>query len=258
MPDTAAITALIKAASANSPRSRQAELGPSQAGEPCTRRLGYQMLDWPRPARDIDPWAAVQGTAVHTWLADLFRAENRRLGRDRYLIEQRVCPVAPGEEFGLPGNLAGSADLFDRDTGVVTDWKNSSPARIAKYRAEGPGPQYRAQAHLYGAGMALAGEHVRSVSIVFLPRAVFLDGLHIWTEPYAPAIARAALDRLAAIRQTLIALDPERSTGRWAYLPTDPSSCRFCPWLVPGSRYLAGGCPGHLDAAPASAESLIA
>ena len=257
------VPALIKQAAAAAPRSQQIDMGPSEAGEECVRRLAYKIADWHKPdGRYHDPWAAVQGVAVHAWLAEVFRAENERLGRERYLVEQRVEPVTPAEvgQLGLPGNLAGSCDLFDRDTGLVTDWKLTSPERLRHYAAHGPGRKYRTQAHLYGRGLVNAGERVTDVSIVFLPRAVFLDGLHVWSQPYDPAVAEAAFRRLAAIRGTLIALDPEAYPGRWGVFPTAPGSCRHCPWLVPGSRYLARGCPGHLDAASpaASVESLIA
>jgi hypothetical protein len=255
-----AVRRLIAQAAAAAPRSQQIDMGPSEAGEPCARRLAYKIIDWRKPGRDLDPWAAVQGTAIHAWLAEVFRGENRRLGRERYLVEQRVHP-ADGAELGLPGELAGCADLFDRDTGLVTDWKLTSPDQLRHYAAAGPGQKYRTQAHLYGRGLANAGEHVRDVSIVFLPRATFLDGLHVWSEPYDPAVAEAAFRRLAAIRYALIALDPEANPGRWGLFPTAPGSCRQCPWLKPGSRYLARGCPGHLDpASPAEsiAESLIA
>jgi hypothetical protein len=178
------------------------------------------------------------------------------------LVERRVQPVSDGDaaRLGIPGNLAGSCDLFDRDTCLVTDWKLTSPERLRTYAADGPGPKYRIQAHLYGRGLASAGERVTDVSVAFLPRATTLDGIHVWSEPYDPAVADKALQRFAAIRDALIALDPEANPGRWGFFPTAPGSCRYCPWLKPGSRYLAGGCPGHLDdAAPASpAESLIA
>jgi len=261
MPNVTDLPSLIKRHAAAAPRSQQIDMGPSEAGEPCTRRLAYKILDWHKPGRDLDPWAAVQGVAVHTWLAEVFRAENQRLGRDRYLIEQRVTPVTDADaQLGLPGWLTGSCDLFDRDTGLVTDWKLTSPERLGHYTAEDPGRKYRTQAHLYGRGLVNAGEHVKDVSIVFLPRATYLDGLHVWSEPYNPAIAEAAFKRLAAIRDTLAALDPEKYPGRWGFFPTAPGSCRHCPWLKPGSRYLARGCPGHLDpASPAeSIDSLIA
>jgi hypothetical protein len=256
------ITEVITLAAAAAPRSRQVELGPSEAGEPCTRRLAYKLLDWDRPDRAMDRWAPVQGVAVHAWLAEAFRAENERLGRDRYLIERRVQPLTDEQarQAGLPGGLAGSCDLFDRDQGLVTDWKHVGRTRLAKYTAEGPGQQYRTQAHLYGRGMAAAGEDVRDVAVVFLPRASSLTGIHVWREPYDPAVAAAVVARLTAIRDAVIALDPEKYPGRWGLFPTAADSCRFCPWLKPGSRYLAMGCPGHLDAASPAApfESLIA
>ena len=112
---------------------------------------------------------------------------------------------------------------------MLTDWKLTSPERLRHYAAEGPGPKYRAQAHLYGRGLANAGEHVTAVSIVFLPRATFLDGLHVWSEPYDPAVAEAALQRLAAIRDPLIALDPERDPGRWGCSPRPPDRAVTVP-----------------------------
>ncbi len=242
-------------------------MGPSEAGEECTRRLAYKLMDWPATGRDPDPWPAVQGVAVHAWLADAFRAENERLGRERYLVEQRVEPAGADDvtRLGLaghtvvPGNLAGSCDLFDRDTGTVIDWKLTSPERLRQYAASGPGPKYRTQAHLYGSGLKNAGEHVATVSVAFLSRAASLS-MHVWSEPYSSAVADDALRRLASIRDALVALDVETSPGRWGLFPTAPGSCRHCPWLKPGSRYLAAGCPGHLDdtTVASSVGSLIA
>src|SRR5262249_28272716 len=60
----------VKYAAANAPRSLQAAPGPSELGTPCTRRLAYKTADWdPKPNSDTDPWASVQGTAVHAWMA---------------------------------------------------------------------------------------------------------------------------------------------------------------------------------------------
>jgi hypothetical protein len=257
------LTRLIGDAAANAPRSLQEALGPSEAGEPCTRRLAYKMMYTPPVAAERDvPWAAIQGTAMHAWLADVFRVENTRLGRERYLTEQRVTPATDEDlrTLTLPSDLSGSCDLFDRDTGTVTDWKLTSPSRLKDYIRHGPGETYRVQGHLYGRGMTNAGETVRNVSVVFLPRATSLAGLHVWSEPYDPGIAEAALRRLAAIRDTLFALDPERNPGRWALFPASPETCRYCPWHKAGSRYLAAGCPGHPDAGivTGAPESLIA
>jgi hypothetical protein len=257
------VAGLIGVAAANAPRSLQQAMGPSEAGEPCTRRLAYKMLHMPHAAAERDvPWAAIQGTAVHAWMADVFRGENKRLGRERYLVEHRVRPASDEDlrTLTLPSDLSGSCDLFDRDTGTVTDWKLTSPTRLKEYVRHGPGDLYRIQGHLYGRGMASAGEDVRHVSVVFLPRTASLASMHTWSEPYDPAVAESALRRLAGIRDALFALDPEKFPGMWELFPASPQTCRFCPWLKPGSRYLAAGCPGHPDAAivTGGVESLIA
>jgi hypothetical protein len=247
----ATVTRNIRHAAAQAPRSQQTAIGMSEAGDPCTRKVAYKLLDWdPKPNSDTDPWASVQGTALHAWMEETYRAENTRLGRERYLIEATVR---------VPGGLGGHSDLFDRDHGAVIDWKHSSPSRITRYKAHGPGPTYRTQAHLYGLGQQLAGEDVQHVAIVFLPRAVTLTGIHVWTEPYDPAAAEAALQRLETIRSSILALDPETDPARWAMFPTADSACRYCPWFVPGSTDLSQGCPGDPGADTASSiESLIA
>ena len=233
----ASVIDTVKHAAAAAPRSVQQEVGPSEIGTPCVRRLGYRMLDWdPKPNRDTDPWAATIGTAVHAWMASTYEAENTRLGRERYLVEHRVH---------LPGGISGCADLFDRDTGGVRDWKITGPERLKGYRKNGPGDQYRAQAHLYGLGLQLAGETVREVAIVFLPRGGRIDALHVWSETYDPLVAVAALKRYRAVWDFHMLLDPETHPGRWAMLPTADAYCTYCPWFLPGSRDLSQGCPGH-------------
>jgi hypothetical protein len=237
----------VRRAAANAPRSLQVEVGPSQLGTPCTRRLGYSILDWdPKPNTDTDPWTSVIGTALHAWLAATYEALNDD-GKYRYLIEQRVH---------LPGGISGSCDLYDRDLGAVIDWKNTSPANVKGYRLGGPGQQYQWQAHLYGLGMQLAGEQVRAVAIVFLPRGGRIDGLHVWSEPYNPAIAVAALKRYQTVREFLWTLDPETHPGRWAWLPTADAHCNYCPFHLPGSADLSQGCPGH-QGSPARSVSAL-
>jgi hypothetical protein len=227
----------VKQAAANAPRSLQTAPGPSELGTPCRRRLVYKTLDWdPKPNTDTDPWAAIQGTAVHTWMAETFTAENAQHGYARYLIEHRVH---------LPYGISGSADLYDRHTGGVIDWKTTSLDNIRKYRRDGPGGQYRTQAHLYGLGLQLAGESPQYVADVFLPRGGRIDGLHVWAEPYDHTIAVQALQRYQAARDFALCLDPEANPQNWALLPTADAHCAYCPWYLPGSTDLSQGCPGH-------------
>lgn len=242
----AAVIGTVKQAAANAPRSLQAAVGPSELGTPCTRKLAYRALDWdPKPNKDTDPWASIQGTAVHAWMADVFAAENERLHKLedrcgthcwRYLIEHRVR---------LPGGISGSCDLFDRDTATVIDWKVTGLPRLKEYRQHGPGQQYRWQAHCYGLGLQLAGETVERVAIVFLPRGGRIDQLHAWSEPYDYRVAVEAIQRYQTVRETLAHLDVEGHPERWAALPTADAHCPYCPWFLPGSGYLPSGCPGH-------------
>lgn len=226
----------VKRADASAARSLQVALGPSEYGIPCTRRLAYKLLDWPTVNTDTDPWASIIGTAVHAWMEQTYSAENARLGYERYLIE-RTLQITP--------NLRGHSDLFDRDLGVVIDWKVVGLDRLKKYRANGPGEQYRTQAHLYGLGQQLAGERVEHVAIVFLPRGGRIDGLHVWTEPYDHRIAIEAIKRVDTIRSLLLHADPEANPAAWALFPTADAHCTYCPMFLPGSTDLSVGCPGH-------------
>jgi hypothetical protein len=230
------VVALVKHASANAPRSLQHAVGPSEIGTPCDRRLGYRLLAWPPVNVDTDPWASTVGTAIHAYLADVYTQRNAELGRGRYLIEQTVT---------LPGGITGHCDLYDTDTGDVVDWKTTGTDALAKYRKNGPGQQYRVQAHLYGLGWQLAGQTPRNVVVVFLPRGGRIDGLHVWSEPYDHRIAVDALKRYQAIFDFHVYVDPESHPDRWSLLDTADAYCAYCPWFLPGSPDLSKGCPGH-------------
>lgn len=231
------VTDVIKRTAQSDPRSLQAAVGPSEIGVPCVRRLAYKILDWPaKPNSDTDPWASVIGTAVHTWMAETYGKENRRLGRERYLIERRVW---------VPGPVYGNSDLYDRDRGVVIDWKVPGTEQMKKYRKGRPGDQYEKQAHIYGLGRQLAGETPEHVAIVFLPRAGRLDGMHVWSEPYSPATAVEAMQRYQATRDAAWSLDPAAHPDHWALFPTADAYCTYCPFYLPGSTDLGKGCPGH-------------
>ncbi|MEV7011569.1 hypothetical protein [Streptosporangium sp. NPDC051022] len=225
----------VKNAGANAPRSLQRVIGPSEIGMPCTRRMAYKLLDWPEVNTDSDPWASIIGTATHTWMAETYEAENRRLGRERYLVEKRLH---------IRGNIYGSADLYDRDLRVNNDWKIVGADRLKDYRTKGPGDQYRIQAHTYGLGQENAGEQVEHVAITFLPRGGRIDGLHVWTEPYDRSIALGALERLDNVLVALDALDPATNPQNWAMFPATEAYCTYCAYFQPGSTDLSRGCPG--------------
>ena len=233
----------VKHAAANAPGHCRSLPGPSDLGTPCTRRLAYAM-NWPQPNADTDPWATIIGTAVHAWMAEMYEARNRAPGHDRYLIEHRVYLPAG------PDGISGSADLFDRDIGRVIDWKVTGLPNLRKYRASGPGQQYRTQGHQYGLGRQLAGDQPKDIAIVFLPRGGRITDLYVWTEPYHPQVAVDAIKRYEATRSAVITLDPERYPERWALFGTADAHCTWCPYHLPMSSDLSKGCPGHRTTTP--------
>jgi len=231
----------VKHAASHAPRSLQTEVGPSELGTPCVRRLAYKLLAWDQANADTDPWASVIGTAVHAWMAATYSDVNRQLGRIRYLVERRV-PL-PGMPHG------GSTDLYDRDMRLNNDWKVTGMDKLRQYRRSGPGQQYRVQAHAYGLGLQLAGETPEHVAITFLPRGGRVSDLHVWAEPYDPLVAVEYLKRYQATRDALAALDPEANPERWAMFPTADAHCSWCPFHLPMSADLSKGCPGHRSVA---------
>ena len=217
-------------AAANAPRSLQKTVGPSEVGSPCIRRIGYKLLDV-EPVNKPDTWLATIGTAVHSWMASTYEAENSRLAEPRYLVEQRV-EVAPG--------LGGSVDLYDIERGLVLDWKVVGDSSLKRYKSAGPGEQYRTQVHLYGLGFKNAGYDVKHVGIAFLPRGGSLRGMHIWSEPFDESIAQDGINRLNLAREVVGA----GGTAAIPLLPATESYCHFCPFHLPASTELLVGCPG--------------
>jgi hypothetical protein len=237
----------ITEAITNHPRSLQKAIGPSEVGMDCLRRLAYKLLD--HEERPQAPnWKATVGTAVHSWLEDVFTAdpEIQASGLQRWCTETRVDV---GEVPGI-GHITGSCDLYDRVTGTVLDHKCVGPAQLKKYRANGPSQQYRTQAHLYGRGWVRAGMRATHVAICFLPRNGDLRDAYLWHEPYDEQIAVDGLNRLAGI-QALIQMQGDQALP---LIPTADQYCFNCPFYKAGSSDLADGCPGHQGTTPQTRE----
>lgn len=234
----------IEAAMAAHPRSQQVEIGPSEIGEPCTRKLGYKLAGVPeRNPGGGDGWLPQIGTAVHTWLEGVLGGVNDTHPFERYFLEETVTVgTVDGQQ------IKGHCDVYDRVTATVIDWKCVGDTQLKKYRAFGPGDTYRKQAHLYGKGWEDAGLPIDTVAVYFLPRNHQLSGGYFWHEPYDRQIAVDALARLEAVAQAL-----KGGPAVLPLLPTTESFCNYCPWLNRGSTDLATGCPGD----PASAAARV-
>lgn len=235
----------ILVADASRPRSTQVAIGPSQLGHPCVRRLAYKLMDHPEcNTMQTATWGAIIGTSVHTTLADVFAQVNDRLGRIRYLVEQRV-EIRPG--------LHGTCDLYDFDRATVVDHKVVSPAALREYKFTEPGPTYKVQAHAYGSGIKRLGLPVEYVAIAFYPRASDIADLHVWTEPHNPAIVTEALTRHDATIELICQLDVEHHVERYTLIPkTANRLCMYCPYFKPGPD-TGDTCPGDTNVtAPAA------
>jgi len=211
------------------PRSRQKDLGPSEAGNPCNRRLAYRLLGANGVNTDSDPWPAIVGTAVHAWLEKAFSDDP-----GRYDTEVKV---------ELPTYMRGTVDLVDKHTNTVIDHKVLGLTSLKRMKADGPSEQYRTQVHLYAAGLRLEGYEVEHVAIAAWSRSGALKDAHWWSEPYDETLVEATLRRIDALREVT-------AIGRDALplIPTADANCTWCPFYVPAVTDVTEGCPGHAGA----------
>lgn len=242
---------VIASGMAAHPRSLQKRIGPSEVGTPCTRRVGHKLAGTPE-INTTDGWLATIGTSVHDWLAATFTADLRlevpgqELTDGRWLVETKVTAGSINGD-----DIDGSCDIYDRLTATVIDWKVTSSRKIRDYRANGPGDQYRIQAHAYGNGWLHKGLPVDRVGVFFLPRDTPLRAgtVHFWTEAHDPAVAQAAFARAGDVDTLLAALGPAAALP---LLPTADAYCAYCPWFQAGATDLTTACPGDPGAAPNS------
>lgn len=224
------------------PRSLQKEIGPSQAGVACARRLAWSMTSNPSANTKGDPLPSIVGTSMHGTMEEVMALANEALGRERWLTETRVLEP-----------IAGTCDLYDKDTRSVIDWKFPGPTAFKKYTTKGPSVEYRSQVHTYGLGYRNLGYEVDKVGIMFIPRAGRLNQSHLWIEDYDQQRALDTAERLKNIRKVSDALELEKYPERAQHIPATPSdSCMFCPWWNPNPRGnrecpgTAGDPNGHL------------
>lgn len=232
---------VVKHGAAHQPRNLQTRMGPSGLGNPCNLAIAYELLEWEPTNADSDPLPSVVGTGAHAMFASFFEAHDERLpdGRPRYLIEQRVTP-----RHDIPG----SSDLFDRLWAAVIDWKFKGATKLDELRRHGATETERVQAHTYGLGFENAGETVKHVAIVGVPRGGFLSGTVVWTEPYDRQVALNALQRKDDVLTLVEKLDVENDPAKWSLVPRSPGSgCRYCPFFLPASTDFSRGCPGHIS-----------
>ena len=211
------LTAVIADAIRAQPRTLQTTIGPSEIGVPCPRAILHKLAGTPDPRAGEAAWRPAVGTAIHAQLERWFRPHAR------YLVEERVTIGYHGGQ-----DIAGTCDLYDLETATVVDWKTCSASKLKAYKANGPSPQYRVQAHLYGLGILRSTQHVpEHVAVFWLMRDGDLNkrDTHVWTEPFNPVVALDALHRLDALHAELRLIGLDAALDQ--YQPcTDP----WCGW----------------------------
>lgn len=235
---------VIERAMVGQPRSIQTRIGPSELGVPCDRRLGYHLGGVPKTRAEEAAWKPYVGTAMHEQIGNVIaRHEISRINGDplhmpRHHVEERV---SVGHVNGV--EITGTCDWFDEHVGGIFDWKFTTRNKIREdYRPDGPGEQYRRQAHLYGRGFQRAGYDVRFVAIVFFTRDGEFTDRHVWSEPYDEQVAIETLERASSIALAVDLLGPDFTIPT---LPTADAWCNFCPWHKANTTTLSRSCPGH-------------
>ena len=229
------LSALITQAGIWTPRAKQVVIGPSEVGHECTRRLAYKLLDWEKVNEGgSSNWSAQVGSAIHGYLADVFRKI------EGYEVEQRV---------NIRGNLSGTIDLYDVNKGIVIDWKTTSPAQMDRKRKDGGSAQYQTQIQLYGYGKAQTGATVNQVALVYLPTSGSVDEMHIELYDYDQAYALKALERMDNLYALLAQIDVETNPQMWQMIPKVANRlCNYCPYFQPFSKDLSKACNGETEA----------
>jgi hypothetical protein len=225
-------------------RSAQTTLGPSEIGTPCDRRLAMALLNVEPVNPGGDGWAAWVGTQGHAGLEQMFSWASANTGR--FATEVRL-------KFPSEFVPRGTSDLFDRMYGEVWDFKFMGEYSLKKFKLEGPSETYRIQGHVYGLGQQLAGEKVKKVAILGLPRAGgSLDGMHVWSEKFDRKVAEKALKRvddIAARVEEIRRLDglgsmPSPMATAQTFSTADARECKWCPFSNPRDKGFQRGCPG--------------
>lgn len=214
----------------NRPRSLQKTIGPSEAGNPCARRLAMQMNEEDQINPDGDPLPSMIGTAMHAVMDPVMQEQNRLLEADgkpkRWLTEHRI-------EWPIPG----TSDLFDLHKGRVIDWKFPGASRFRHYKANGASLVYKRQLKIYGLGMENAGFQVNSTALVFIPRSGRLMDTFVELADYDHDEAMEVWKRFDNIRKVNEALDTKNHPERYRHIPAVASDdCMFCPFWTPNPQ----------------------
>lgn len=213
------LISLVQLAYSTDARSRQVEIGSSEIGWACPRRVAYRLAGTPR-VNDTDPMKLMLGSGLHLYLAEKFRVLDPQ---DRRFLIEYPCVYR---------DVPGHGDLYDRFTRTVIDWKSTSKARINEMRKKGVPGYYSTQVQHNAMALRAQGEDVQAVALMFFPTDSTLTNAWAWVSKVDPRVADEAVDRINQLRGS----DP----ASVACVPD-----RFCGWCAhykPGSTDLSVAC----------------
>jgi len=227
---------------ANSPRTLQEELGPSEIGHECHRQVVAKLAGIERTNHIVDPWASIVGTALHMWLAEALKGDNDRYSYVRWLAEFRVQPHE---------DHPGTGDAYDFFEACCLDWKNLGDTTLTELRTKGPARHYYVQLLAYARGFRIMGLPVRRIVIAAMPRTKStLDNMYVWEHELTPA-DDALLEQVFQEMRIRKAMAAGVRTGQISLNDITPtpsdSTCYFCPVFRSDVLHdpSATGCAGH-------------
>lgn len=227
---------VVNWSSKNARRSLQVALGCSEVGQDCTRRLAYKMAGIPEVNVGTDPWPAVVGTSIHSYMEKAINDYQGVHSMAQWLTELTVVPSPL---------VRGHSDLLDVKRNLVLDWKFPSADNIRAMRKEGPSAQYVTQVQLYGLGHVMSGRTIERVGIVALGRQGWLKDMYVWTTVFDQQSAEASLQRVYDLGNKMIEVDIMNHPDLWSDIPATPSRlCSYCPYYRRGIVTDNKGCSG--------------
>lgn len=223
------------------PRASQTNIGPSELSSPCDRRIAYRLAGIQEINNTLDPWPAIVGTAVHSWLDSAVSAWIRTGHGLDWLTETKLT---------VGDWVTGRSDLFNVPRATVVDWKGVSADRMKQIQAKGSPENYRNQLHLYGLGYENRGYTVKRCALAYFPRSGLIKDLHVDLFDYDQDKAQALLRRIPVMATKILELDVLNNPHRWEQMESSPShDCGFCPWYnfrrTPEEGASDLGCPGQ-------------
>ena len=230
------LAGIINQAANRAPRSQQVHLGPSEIGSACDREIAFKLTAQPDTNHvGGDKWNATIGTAVHSWLEDVFG----KAGPKGWWLPE--LPVIPDPDH------PGTADLFAVHHKTVIDWKVLGPSTLGPIRDGNLSRKYFVQLLLYGRGYKNLGVDVEAVALAGLPRGGSLRDMYVYRIPL-DATTEAITDHVLLTelpRRKAYAAQLQAGQIRLEDIPKTPGKdCFFCPAYRPQPDAGIMGCQG--------------